>query len=174
MTGGSKGFTIIELLIVVAIIGILAAVGVPMYQGYMTTAKINASKENHIRVKSYIANTFTRCAAGASAVQLYTDGKSTWTLKCSDKDLKSITRTFSTVFWYMGLKNPYKTSDAAVKVERRPQGVKQSYNKGTTYLYVPFLGNMPNNQRTPRISISTDVGDELANKDIWVDYVMKE
>ena len=42
-----KAFTLIELLIVVAIIGILAGVGIPMYNGYLTSAKINCSKENH-------------------------------------------------------------------------------------------------------------------------------
>jgi type IV pilus assembly protein PilA len=51
-----KGFTLIELLIVVAIIGILAGVGVPMYNGYMTDAKINSTKENHLRIKSFISS----------------------------------------------------------------------------------------------------------------------
>jgi len=35
-----KSFTLIELLIVVAIIGILAGVGIPMYNGYMLNAKV--------------------------------------------------------------------------------------------------------------------------------------
>ena len=34
-----KAFTLIELLIVVAIIGILAGVGIPMYNGYMANAR---------------------------------------------------------------------------------------------------------------------------------------
>lgn len=39
----SKGFTLIELMIVVAIIGVLAAISIPLYQNYVAKSQISAA-----------------------------------------------------------------------------------------------------------------------------------
>ena len=83
MKSMQKGFTLIELMIVVAIIGILAAVAIPAYQDYTIRAQVSEGLTLAAGAKTAVAESFAatgivplnRTAAGMTAAVTDTSGK---------------------------------------------------------------------------------------------------
>jgi len=78
-----QGFTLIELMIVVAIIGILAAIAIPAYQDYTIRAQVSEGMNLAAAAKAAVAETYlnrgtapaNRTAAGMTANATDTEGK---------------------------------------------------------------------------------------------------
>ena len=149
-----KAFTLIELLIVVAIIGILAGVGVPMYNGYMATAKVQSSATNHANVKSFVSATLTKCSAGSQYVMLGSSNR-----QCS-QNAGTWASYFRSYFNTIN-KNPYGGSSAVTTTSSSP-------SKGMTM--VSYSGN----RIVLRTNIGTEAGGNAYSPTSGYDYITKE
>ncbi len=110
-----KGFSLIELLVVVAIIGILAAVGIVAYSGYTASAKVNSAKSSHATIVKFINAEKTKCDTGASTTMglVGTNGSSanaTCTANIGAGKSGAAVTSFNNHFQGKKFKNPYNSA----------------------------------------------------------------
>ena len=74
-SGKGRGFTVIELLIVMSIIGILVSLAVPIYQKSVVRAKESVLKQNLFTLRTVIDNyTYDKSRAPQALQDLVTEG----------------------------------------------------------------------------------------------------
>ena len=102
-------FSLIELLVVVAIIGILDAVGIVAYSGYTAAAKKQVATSNHKAVVKYISSEVMKCTTGQStAMNGHLDCSKQSVQTWKDFVAKAVEKAL------VDFKNPYDTTKTAI------------------------------------------------------------
>jgi type IV pilus assembly protein PilA len=158
MRFNKKGFTLIELLVVVAIIGILAAVGTPIFQGFLATAKVNSTQENHSRAKDMISAYIAKCSSGSSNIRLKTNSTTSLSNVACTSTASQFANNFNKHFANDGWKNPYNKSANATRYANGSGAI------GETRIW--FSGNS--------ITLNTNIGTETGGNKYVSASILKE
>lgn len=182
-----RAFTLIELLVVVAIIGILATVGVVAYNGYITSAKIAASKQQHQTIKDFIKASYGQCALGDNYIVMKTCDDGSWSCKglkvgstppgivnrpCKYGSGSASNSSYHFVFHFnfSGMKNPYGLDGAtgnSIGGSMKDQCcLMQSWDptpRGRTHIWSSYPES--------KIKVKTNIGDKDGNNKYLYDEI---
>jgi len=103
-----KGFTLVELLIVVTILGILAAIGIVSFGGFLGSAKENVVKANYNNIEKRLSTVIIICMSGMeiSLGPFKNRSPDTWT--CTSNNLNADSLAYNIYLEVKdNIKNPY-------------------------------------------------------------------
>jgi type IV pilus assembly protein PilA len=153
-----NGFSLIELLVVVAIIGILAAAGVVAYNGFIENAKVSSTKANHANIVKFLGSKFTSCSTGNTEIKWKINATSERGYACTYQAAQ-IASIIVNHFKYDNFKNPYDTTRDAV--------VRTSSSR-------PNIGYTNFNCSANTCTVYTQVGPTTSTNTILSSTVVKE